>query len=138
MRKVLIIVVILFVLIGSLMPIASFLVQQGVRNRDKPWAAHVAAAGTRMQMYMMRYPEARASAESVLQSFPDYRRADRMVYYVALCHEKEGEGAGTTAQRDASFRKSIEWYQIFLTRWPSHGWADAARRRMTTLEAGGL
>jgi outer membrane protein assembly factor BamD (BamD/ComL family) len=138
MRRVFIVLIILFVLIGSLNPISQFFVHQGLRNPQKPWAPGLAATGTHMQLYMMQYRQARQNAEAVLQSFPTYRRADRLVYCVALCYEKEGNVALTTADRDAQYRRALEWYAIFLTRWPKHRWATSVRRRVTTLEAGGL
>ena len=127
MKKALIIILLVIVVVGSLLPISRYMIQMGFTKYQKPWAADFVVTGARLQMYMMRYAEARPTFEKVLSVFPNYLRRDRVHFNVAFCYEKEGND-----------KMAIEWYNRFLAQWPKHPWADQVRHRVADIEANAM
>ena len=127
MKKILIFLVVFSLFVSSLIPVSNFLITQGYKHRDKPWAATAVAAGGRIRMYLRQFPEARGVFEAALQQFPAYPRRDKLTFWIALCYEKENNP-----------RQARAWYASFLAQWPNHPWANQVRQRDAQLEAGGL
>lgn len=124
MKKAFVIIILVIFVGGSLLPISRYMVKIGFEKYRKPWAAGVVVTGARMQMYMMRYAEARPTFDRALTVFPAYPRRDRLVFNIAFCFEKEGND-----------KEAIEWYSRFVSTWPKHPWVDQARDRANDLEA---
>lgn len=127
MKKTFVIIILVIFVCGSLLPISRYMIKIGFERYQKPWAAGLVVAGARMQMYMMRYSEARPTFEKTLTVFPAYPRHDRLFFNIAFCFEKEGND-----------KQAIEWYNRFVATWPNHPWVDQARHRVSDIEANAM
>lgn len=116
--------ILLLVLIFSILPASTFMVKKGFQNPDKGWAAPAVLFGGRLRMRLQMYGSAGNILKKMLDTFPEHEKRDRLVYWVALCHEKSG-----------NYRKAAQWYRRFIQAYPQHIWNDQAQRRLTTLEA---
>jgi len=127
MKKAFIVILLVIVVAGSLLPISRYMIQMGFTKYRKPWAAGFVVTGARMQMYMMRYAEARLTFEKALSVFPAYPGRDRVHFNVAFCYEKEGND-----------KMALDWYNRFLSYWPNHTWANQVRYRIADIEANAM
>lgn len=127
MNKLIIALVILIVLAGSIVPISAILVKQGFKNQEKTWAPKVVYFGARVRMRISRLQSARMILEKAMETWPEYEKVDEAYYWVGLCYEKSHEEL-----------KALEWYRIFLQKYPNHRWQAQAQRRIDVIEAKNL
>lgn len=127
MKKLLIVLVALILLFSSILPLSALLVRQGFSKPEAGWAPKVVYFGARLRMRIFRYGSARFILEKALTTWPEYEKVDEGTYWIGFCHEKSGAEP-----------QAITWYRTFLQRWPSHQWAEQAKRRIDMIEAKNL
>lgn len=124
MKKVLVLLAVLALFVVALIPAADWLVQKGLENPGKGWAADAIFTGARLQMLRHRYDDSHAALTQAVKLYPESKRVDATLYRLALCSENLD-----------ILPRAIAEYQDFLQRAPKHRWVPQARRRLELLQA---
>ena len=127
MKKIIIIVIILLICGVVFMPeITSFSAKKAFdeENVDKDWAPKTAYNAAKMNLRFWRYRSARTMLKKAIDKFPEEDWVDEAHYQIGLCYEKIGEPD-----------TAIEWYELFLSKYPHHEWEGQARKRISNIEA---
>jgi len=125
MKWLVLALILVFVGLGSMVPISGYMYSKGIQNPTKSWAPGLAEKGIRIRMVFGNYGNAARMWQQAATTWPRHPDHPKMVYRIGFCYEK----ANQTDQ-------AISWYQQYLAAYPKHVWADQARRRLQTLQGG--
>ena len=125
MKWLLIALVVIFVVLGSIIPITGYMISKGLDNPTKSWAPGLTQKGVRIRMIFGNYDGAAQIWQQAAMTWPDHPDCPIMVYRVAFCLEKAKQP-----------EQAMVWYGKYLAAYPKHRWADQARRRLQTLQGG--
>ena len=130
MKKLIIMVIILVICGVVFMPeITSISAKKAFEeeNVDKDWAPKTAYNAAKMNLRFWRYRSARTMLEKAIGKFPEEDWVDDAHFQIGLCYEKIGE-ADT----------ALDWYKLFLNKYPQHRWEGQAKKRVANIEANKL
>ncbi len=126
MKFVLWIVIPVFLLVISVVPLATLGAKQAFAHPEKPWAPGVAVTSAQAMTYATVYSGALEILLKANQTFPAYPRRDRVYFLIGYCYEK-----------DCKYPEARQWYNAFLQAFPGHEWTGKIQKRMADLEAVG-
>jgi tetratricopeptide (TPR) repeat protein len=120
MKKALIIVVITILAIGSINPIASYMAENGFK--DKNPASCLTAARIKQRFFM--YGSALSIHKKIINRFPDFKDIGYCFYYMAYCYEKTDKT-----------KQAMESYKEYISNYPNHKFNKIAAKRLSNLDA---
>ena len=123
MKILIAILVLLVAMVICIMPITKFMVQHGIKNKDKEWAPGLVYQAARIRMKLQQYRSAGQILEKALEVFPKYKDVDKAHFWIALCYEKTDRTG-----------EAMKWYKVYVGKYPKHEWVDQAKRRMSLIE----
>ena len=127
MRNLFILLAIAVALFFSVLPLSAYAALKGFATPEKEWAEPAVYFAARTRMRLSRFAPAIAILQGAIKTWPKSERVDEATYWIGFCYE-----------RSEVSDQAIAWYKAFLQRYPNHGWAAQAKRRLDTLEAQNL
>lgn len=120
MKKIIIVIAIVVVAIGSIDPYCNYIIDKGFSEK-KP---DKCLSGALLKQRMFKYRSAISTYKKMLKRFPDFHQQDKIHYYLAHCYEK-----------DDNAQRAIEEYEFLISRFPDSQHVDIAKKKLSNLKA---
>lgn len=120
MKKIIIVIVLVVVALGSVNPYCDYSIGKGF-SENNPGKC---LSGALLKQRMFKYRSAISVYKKIIKKFPKFDELDRVYYYMANCYEK-----------DDNVTKAMAIYNEFLAKFPNSKLKEIGQKKLSNLKA---